>query len=109
MPLWPCLANLNGDCIRLPLVLRFVFVANDSGSGWPLYFSSAGLGSKVSMCDGPPFMNKKISRLARGVKCGGLTESGFAEPAGNSIDGDALDDESAANKPASAKTELKAS
>src|ERR1043166_3762783 len=29
----------------------------------------AGLGSKVSTCDGPPFMKRKMMRLARGRKC----------------------------------------
>ena len=41
----------------------------------------AGLGSKVSTCDGPPFMNRKMTRLARGGKCGGFGASGFGTPA----------------------------
>src|SRR5207237_1303928 len=36
----------------------------------------AGLGSKVSTCDQPPFMNRKITRLARAGKCDGFTSSG---------------------------------
>ena len=31
---------------------------------------SSGLESNVSTCDGPPFMNRKITRFARGAKCG---------------------------------------
>ena len=40
--------------------------------------SSTGLGSNVSTCDGPPFMNRKMTRFARAGKCGGLGASGFA-------------------------------
>src|SRR4051794_9447929 len=36
-----------------------------------------GLGSKVSTCDGPPFMNRKMTRLARAGKCGGRDARGF--------------------------------
>ena len=35
------------------------------GSGWPWYLSSIGFGSKLSTCERPPFMNRKITRLAR--------------------------------------------
>src|SRR5258707_15397704 len=45
-PLLPCLANLNGDCMRLP-VPRSVF-SPAAGGFWPLYFASAGFGSKGS-------------------------------------------------------------
>ena len=45
---------------------------------WPLYFSRAGLGSKVSTCDGPPFMNRKMTRLAFGANIGGLGASGLS-------------------------------
>jgi hypothetical protein len=38
---------------------------------------SAGFGSKVSTCDGPPCMNRKMTRFAFGLKCGGRTASGF--------------------------------
>ena len=36
-----------------------------------------GFGSKVSTCDGPPFMNKKITRFARGRKCGCFAANGL--------------------------------
>ena len=35
-----------------------------------------GLGSNVSTCDGPPFMNKKMTRLARAGKCDALGARG---------------------------------
>ena len=35
------------------------------GTGLPLWRSSIGLGSNVSTCDGPPFMNRWTTRLAR--------------------------------------------
>ena len=65
MPLWPYFWNLNGDRIAAPVlrsVRRFGF-----GSGLPWYLSSSGLGSNVSTCDGPPFMNKWTTRLAFGL------------------------------------------
>ncbi len=48
-----------------------------AGGAWPAYRSRAGLGSNVSTCDGPPFMNRKMTRLARAGKCGGLGASGL--------------------------------
>ena len=44
---------------------------------WPAYLASIGLGSNVSTCDGPPFMNRKMTRFARAGKCGGRGASGF--------------------------------
>src|SRR5207249_7198952 len=38
---------------------------------------SRGLGSKVSTCDGPPGMKRKITRLARAGKCGRRGASGL--------------------------------
>src|SRR5436190_18031321 len=35
----------------------------------PSCLARAGLGSNVSTCDGPPFMNRKITRLALAGKC----------------------------------------
>ena len=55
MPLWPYFLNLNGEG-NAPPVLRSV--AYDCGSGLPAYFSSIGLGSNVSTCDGPPLRKK---------------------------------------------------
>src|SRR5829696_6845901 len=78
-PHCPCFENLNGDCKMLPVFVRINF-GNSNGGACPLYFASAGFGSKVSTCDGPPDMNRKITRFARGAKCGCFRESGLAEP-----------------------------
>src|SRR3954453_16324683 len=75
MPLSPRGLAANGEGIILPLLRRPVMI--EAGGAWPAYFSSAGLGSKVSTCDGPPFMNRKITRLARAGKCGGLGARGL--------------------------------
>ena len=62
MPLLPYFLNVNGERINVP-VLRSVAMV-PPGSGWPWYLSSAGLGSKLSTCDSPPFMNRKMTCLA---------------------------------------------
>ena len=36
-----------------------------SCGGCPSYFSSIGFGSKLSTCEHPPFMNRKITRFTR--------------------------------------------
>src|SRR5207253_9908670 len=56
MPLWPNLLNLNGDGKAAP-VFRSVGRL-PVGSGLLAYLSSAGLGSNVSTCDGPPLRKK---------------------------------------------------
>jgi hypothetical protein len=38
--------------------------------GFPSYFVNAGFGSKLSTCDSPPFMNKKMTRFAFGLNPG---------------------------------------
>src|SRR3569623_994528 len=76
IPASPCLANLYGEGISLPLLRRIVLMRSFGGS-CPAYFSRAGFGSNVSTCDGPPFMNRWITALARGGKCGALGASGF--------------------------------
>ncbi len=63
MPLCPYFLKLNGDRSSVP-VFRSV-ATNPPGSGWPWYFSSIGFGSKQSTCDAPPFMKRKMTRLAR--------------------------------------------
>jgi hypothetical protein len=42
----------------------------DSGRFWPRYFSRCGFESKRSNCDGAPDWKRKITRFARGAKCG---------------------------------------
>ena len=66
-PLWPYFVNANGDCMSEP-VLRSVATV-PPGSGCPWYFASIGFGSKLSTCDSPPFMNRKITRVARAGWC----------------------------------------
>ena len=61
-PLLPYFVNVNGDCISVP-VLRSV-ATGPPGSGWPWYFASIGFGSKLSTCDRPPFMNRKMTCFA---------------------------------------------
>src|SRR4030095_14361300 len=48
----------------------FVFLKRSPLGCWPSYFISAGFGSNVSTCDGPPFMKRNTTRFARGAKCG---------------------------------------
>src|SRR5262249_39188554 len=60
---------------------RFPVAANCTrglakGTGLPSSRSKRGFGSNVSTCDGPPAMKRKMIRLARGGKCGGLGDSG---------------------------------
>ena len=77
MPLSPWGRAENGEGISPPRLGRFVAAAMACGR-WPAYWASIGLGSKVSTCDGPPFMNRKMTRFARAGKCGGRTASGSA-------------------------------
>ena len=68
-PYWRC---LNGDGRILPSRRLRPSAFTKLGTLWPAYLCKRGLGSNVSMCDGPPFMNRKMRCFARGVKCGGL-------------------------------------
>ena len=43
--------------------------------------ASRGLGSNVSRCDGPPNMNRRMTRFTFAGKCGGFAASGSAAPA----------------------------
>ena len=74
IPLWPYFLNLNGEPMAAP-VLRSV--GRLVGTGLPLWRSSIGLGSNVSTCDGPPFMNRWTTRLARARSGGALGKSGL--------------------------------
>src|SRR6185436_11042329 len=77
MPLWPYLRNLkeDGNAV-LPFVLPPFW--NSAGSGFPDCRSSAGLGSKVSTCDGPPLAKIWITRLALPGKWPFRGESGLS-------------------------------
>src|SRR5262245_33069256 len=52
MPLCPYFLNLNGDGRAAPVGRSVVRLP--CGSFLPSYFFKSGLGSKVSICDGPP-------------------------------------------------------
>ena len=69
IPLWPCRLKSNGDLMRLPRVFE---KAHSSliGIGLPSSRSRRGLGSNESICETPPCMNRKLTRLARAGKCG---------------------------------------
>ena len=69
IPLWPYFWNLNGERIAAP-VLRSV--GRLRRHRLAVVRSSIGLGSKVSTCDGPPFMNRWTTRLALAGSGGGL-------------------------------------
>ena len=43
----------------------------------PCFFRINSFGSNRSGCEGPPAINRKMTRLARGAKCGSRTASGF--------------------------------
>src|SRR5258706_12833580 len=76
----PCFENLNGDCKIFPVFVRINF-GNSNGGACPLYFTSEDFGSNVSTCEGPPDINKKITRFALAGKSGSLTPNGLLEPA----------------------------
>src|SRR5206468_11490754 len=75
-PDWPCLLNLYGDARILLLMLNTV-AGVSNGIGCPFSLSSRGFGSKVSICEGPPSMNRKIADLAFGAKWGDFGARGF--------------------------------
>ena len=80
MPAWPCFWNVRFEASSLFLSTprRVLTGPNDAGSFWPCRRVSSGLGSKVSTCDGPPDMNRKMTRFAVGSKCGSFGASGSA-------------------------------
>ena len=66
-PLWPCCLKAQGDFSRLPVAPETIRGLGN-GNGLPWSLSSCGLWSKVSTCEGPPCMNRKMTRLARAGK-----------------------------------------
>src|SRR6185437_483593 len=68
-PLWPYFLNLKGEGNAAPVLRSVVRLI---GAGWPAYFWSAGFGSNVSTCDGPPLRKKWITRFAGPGKWGCL-------------------------------------
>ena len=80
----PCCANLNGEAKMFPARALCTGCRRsliESGSGLPSSFVSCGFGSKVSICDGPPFMNRWMTRLIFAGKCGCFTDIGFKSAA----------------------------
>src|SRR5690349_3187419 len=82
-PLWPALLNFQGDFIKPPVLPAAKVSGCLMGSGLPSLASRYGLGSKVSIEEGPPCMKRKITRLARAGNMGGLGISGSAEDSAN--------------------------
>src|SRR5205085_705291 len=75
----PCCLNFHGEVRRLPVLVRTrLGMSNGNGLAWSR--ASSGLGSNKATCDGPPDMNRKITRLARGAKWGAGREPGIAPP-----------------------------
>ena len=69
MPLFPVGRNFHGDASRLPRLAKVTRVRGKDGC-LPSFFCNNGFGSNRSTCEGPPCMKRKITRLARGAKCG---------------------------------------
>ena len=68
--------------LRLQQAADGVFAEGQSAlerNGLAVVLLEAGLGSNVSMLDGPPCMNRKMMRLALGAKCGCLGASRLRE------------------------------
>src|SRR5437660_1191681 len=85
MPDWPYLRNAR----RQPSTVWRSNFENCSctepklaGTCWPSRRCSAGFGSKVSRCEGPPCMNRKITRLAVAGKWVLLSATAAAASAG---------------------------
>src|SRR5258706_13768590 len=76
----PYLRNANGDGRTLSLILKTV-VGGLNGRDCPLSFARRGFGSKVSIWDGPPSMNRKITDLALAAKWGDLGDRGLTPAA----------------------------
>ena len=66
MPLSPYCLNFQGLASVLPMLLNCVF-SIFIPNGLPFSASSRGFGSNVSIDDGPPCMNRKITRFAVGL------------------------------------------
>ena len=63
----PYFWNSNGEPkILLPMLKTVVGVS--IGIGWPWFLLRRGFGSKVSICDGPPSMNRNMTDFALGAK-----------------------------------------
>src|SRR6266404_1639056 len=68
MPLLPYFLKVKGDFISPPVFRSCCGVS--PGRGCPSNLSSTGFGSKLSTCESPPFMKRKMTCLAFGLKWG---------------------------------------
>ena len=77
-PLCPCCrhARLLGRIGESNSPIAVMTRPKLGGIGLPASSSSAGFGSNVSRCEGPPSMNKKITLFAFGATCGLRGRSG---------------------------------
>src|SRR5436190_15927924 len=74
MPLRPCFRNAKGDGKTAP---KLPGRGCSMDISRPAYFASAGLGSNVSICPGPPLAKSWSTRRAFGAKWGRRGSSGF--------------------------------
>src|ERR1700688_2437136 len=77
VPHWPCFLNLYDDPIKLPVFVR-IRAGIGKGRGLPVSLTNRGLGSSRSTCEGPPDMNRKMTRLAFAGNIGARRERGLA-------------------------------
>ncbi len=71
VPLWPCFVNFHGE------PMSFARPPGVPGLILPWSAVSFGFGSSRSTCEGAPFMQRKITRLAVAGKCEAFGASGF--------------------------------
>src|SRR5579864_3598530 len=75
-PLSPYLRKLNGLGMSGPGLPWRTITSPFPVSGCPEYWRNAGFGSKVSTWLTPPDINKEMTLVARGAKCGFLARNG---------------------------------
>ena len=83
-PLCPQFLNFHGDFIKPPVLAAKVSGCL-IGSGLPSLASRYGLGSNVSIDEGPPCMNRKMTRFARAGNIGDFGANGSSDGAAIAI------------------------
>ena len=73
MPHWPCFENFQGEPKTFEEAWARLSYLISPGKFLPSYLVSMALGSKRSICEGPPIMKREIMAFALGWKCGSLT------------------------------------
>src|SRR5262245_26637248 len=76
-PHWPYFLKAKGEPSTLSLMLNTV-VGGLKGSGFPCSCVRRGFGSKVSTCDGPPSIKRKMTAFALAGKCGAAARDSLA-------------------------------